>query len=300
MNDIRIEPTQLWDLGALTGMAYRNMPGHDRQFTEMVSHRLNRWMGRIFMPFYLATSGWGYKAVVNGRLAGCGYLQLRGASGYIFNVSVNEPYRRQGVASQLMEHLAAEGTRHGRRWLALQVDADNQGARELYQRLGYIHYHTDYLRYEGQPLNAPELPLRTAVEPLGRKYHTHYQAYADLEREKGDGWAATVVAADYAAGPPAGGSHWRCLVNGREVGYGWIGGPEEQAMLILLLDPHWWGKPETVGFIQGLLATRGEVRPSRLDLYVGGSEHQTAVGELLRPLGFRPLAQARLLMLKPG
>jgi GNAT superfamily N-acetyltransferase len=299
MSDIAIQPARLLDLAAITGMAYRNMPGHDRQFTEMVSHRLGRWMGRIFMPVYLATSGWGYKALVNGRLAGCGYLQLRSASGYVFNVSVNEAYRRRGVASRLMDHLAAETARHGRRWLALQVDENNQGARQLYQRLGYIHYHTDYLRYEGPPFNSPDLPLRTAVEPLGRQYRAHYQAYADLEREQGDGWAAAVVTADYATGPPAGGGHWRCLVNGREAGYGWIGGPEERATLILLLDPRWWGKPETVGFIQGLLATRGELRPLRLDLYVGSSEHQTAVKHLLFPLGFRPLAQARLLMLKP-
>jgi GNAT superfamily N-acetyltransferase len=299
VSDIVITPTRLWDLLALTGMAYRNMPGHDRQFTEMVSRRLGRWLGWLFMPAYLATSGRGYKALVNGRLAGCAFLQLRAQSGYIYNVSVNQAYRRQGVATRLMAYLAAETASEGRTWLALQVDEGNQGAQVLYQGLGYHYYHTDYLHYDGPPLAPPPLTLGTAIEPLGNRYHAHYHAYADLERGHGDGWAAAVVAADYPAGPPAGGSHWRCLVNGREAGYGWIGGAADQAMLILLLDPQWWGEPETVAFMGQLLAVWGVARPSKVDLYVGSSGHQAAVSHLLAPLGFQTVPQPRLLMLKP-
>jgi GNAT superfamily N-acetyltransferase len=298
MVDIRVETARLWDLLSLTRLTYENMPGHDRQFTEFVSHRLGRWMGWVFMPLYLATSGQGYKATVNGRLAGCGFLQLRANSGYIYNVSVSHTSRRQGVGGRIMASLAQEAGRHGRPWLALQVDADNHPAQALYRRLGYQDYHPNYLRYDGPPLTLPELGLGTTIEPLRRAYHAHYAAYADLERVQGDGWAAAVVAADYAAGPPAGGTHWRCLVNGREAGYGWIGGPPEHPILILALDPHWWGRPESVALMSRLLGTWGEIRPSKLDLYVGSAAHQTAVARLLTPLGFQPIPQPRLLMLK--
>jgi len=56
---------------------------------------------------------------------------------HINNLAVEPAYRRQGVASALLEQVLAEGARRGARRATLEVRQSNDSARRLYQRFGF-------------------------------------------------------------------------------------------------------------------------------------------------------------------
>jgi ribosomal protein S18 acetylase RimI-like enzyme len=64
-------------------------------------------------------------------------------------VEVDPEHRRQGLARAVMAALWRWGAENGARRSYLQVEADNEPALALYERLGYWHHH-DY-RYRTQP-----------------------------------------------------------------------------------------------------------------------------------------------------
>ena len=56
---------------------------------------------------------------------------------HINNVAVRPEFRRQGLGTALMHHVLAEARRLGARRATLEVRASNDGARRLYERLGF-------------------------------------------------------------------------------------------------------------------------------------------------------------------
>lgn len=63
-------------------------------------------------------------------------------------VEVAEPYRRQGLAVELMHRLSDWGIEQGARRCYLQVDLSNTAALSLYQRLGFTEHHRYHYRIE--------------------------------------------------------------------------------------------------------------------------------------------------------
>jgi ribosomal protein S18 acetylase RimI-like enzyme len=59
------------------------------------------------------------------------------ASGFIFDLEIDEPFRRKGYARQAMLELEKIAREMGLRQLALHVFAYNEQARALYESLGY-------------------------------------------------------------------------------------------------------------------------------------------------------------------
>lgn len=59
------------------------------------------------------------------------------ASGFIFDIEIHEPFRRQGYARQALLELEKVARSMGLRQLGLHVFAHNQGARALYEALDY-------------------------------------------------------------------------------------------------------------------------------------------------------------------
>ncbi len=58
-------------------------------------------------------------------------------AGFIYDLFIEDPYRRQGLASQAMLALETEARTLGLGSLALHVFGHNVGARALYEKLGY-------------------------------------------------------------------------------------------------------------------------------------------------------------------
>src|SRR5262245_60359163 len=56
---------------------------------------------------------------------------------HINNLAMRPQYRGQGIGTALIRHVLSEGKRLGARRATLEVRASNQGARRLYERLGF-------------------------------------------------------------------------------------------------------------------------------------------------------------------
>jgi ribosomal protein S18 acetylase RimI-like enzyme len=61
--------------------------------------------------------------------------------GYITDVAVLGPYRRRGVAQALLARVEEDARQRRKRFLGLYVSAANQGARQLYRRIGFVEHH---------------------------------------------------------------------------------------------------------------------------------------------------------------
>lgn len=293
-----IKPVQMTDMLSISQMTQANMTGVDPHFTSMVRRPFSRWFTRLTLPFYFIFSGRGYKAVDERQILGFAFLALRQWSGYVFNVNVNRPFRRQGVGQLLMAHLEQVTRERQRQWIALQVDETNLPARRLYEKLGYRPYHPDVLRH----LNPVSMPFSVgggaALKPLnsyqGRRL---YQKYQLEELRLGDSWAAgTVVEYDLI---PSNARFSQCLVQGQEIGCAWLVlvGGGRHAVVSFALRPDLWGHYSTVNVLQLLLDEIGPM-PQQVDVYLASSEHYRRAKPLFEGLGFQAALQPRMLMLK--
>lgn len=68
----------------------------------------------------------------------CGQYALEGALVGLYDVITAASHRGRGHASRLCAHLLAHAAARGARMAYLQVDADNEPARALYRRLGFV------------------------------------------------------------------------------------------------------------------------------------------------------------------
>jgi ribosomal protein S18 acetylase RimI-like enzyme len=73
----------------------------------------------------------------DGRLVATTLLTFPGPSGWISLVAVDAAYRRRGFARALLERARAIAERAGKRYVGLEVLAENAPALALYERLGY-------------------------------------------------------------------------------------------------------------------------------------------------------------------
>ena len=295
---VQVQKVGWTDLPAVTRMTFDNMIGVDRYFTRMVRNPLGRWLTYGTLPLYLRFSGIGFKALVNGRLAGCAFLHVRGHSGYIFNVSVNRAYRRQGIGRKLMAHMERVIMARSREWSVLQVDRGNEPAEQLYRQLGYRSYHPHFLRREIRPPISKAMTGGMTIERLHRRLGHHlYARYLNIERRKGDFWAASVVD-EYDSRPGAGGAYWRCQLYKQEIGCARVIGREDRPLIRLALNPEYWGHVATGGLAKELVDSLSG-RPDYVDLFLESSAHHRAACRILNGLGFQERCRSRLLMLKP-
>jgi len=56
---------------------------------------------------------------------------------HINNIAIRPSYRGQGIGTALLQHVLAEARALGARRATLEVRASNEGARRLYERLGF-------------------------------------------------------------------------------------------------------------------------------------------------------------------
>lgn len=92
--------------------------------------------------------GTGYVWRIGGRVIGNVSLYPGGSHPWlgpgwlVANVAVHPDYRRQGIALAMMQaSLDLVRSRRGQ-WVALQVEADNTAAQELYRQLGFVAHET--------------------------------------------------------------------------------------------------------------------------------------------------------------
>ncbi len=296
-DSIKVRPIGWRDLLAVTRMTFDNMIGVDRYFTRMVRNPLGRWITFLSLPLYLRFSGRGYKIVVDERIAGCGFLHMRGHSGYIFNVSVSRPYRRQGLGRRLVSHLEELIIQDGLMWAALQVDRGNEPAEQLYRQLDYRAYHPHFLRREGSSPISRAATAGVTLEPMGRHPgKALYQRYQELERQKGDLWAAAVVG-EYDTTSESQAVYWRCRLYEREIGCAQVIERKGRPRIRLALATEYWGHLAAGGVVKALVdSVSSEI--AYVDVFLESSAHHRAATPVLNGLGFRERFRLRTLMLK--
>ncbi len=95
-------------------------------------------LGHLFLPPAAYPSG--YVWTEDGRLVGNASLMradLGSRRWVLINVAVTPAWRRRGIARELVQSCLEQARRRGAEEVLLQVDADNRGARDLYQGLGF-------------------------------------------------------------------------------------------------------------------------------------------------------------------
>jgi ribosomal protein S18 acetylase RimI-like enzyme len=294
---IDIEPVRLRDLFAVTRLTHENMLGADREFTRLVSSPTGRWISYLALPINLLSSGSGYKAVIQGKMIGCAYLNLGLRSGYVFNVLVQSQYRRQGTGSMLMKHLEDITRENGRYWMALQVDDSNRAARGLYEELGYTAYHPEFFGGVARALDFREISGTLQIDRLsavsGRNL---FGRYLKIERANGDSWASHIVN-DLIPIPTVTGEYFSCLVQNEVVGCIQRVRKRDQLRLELVLNPEQWGNWLALGAISTLLSDFINPR-TVVEINLGSSEHHQALQPLLESFGLLERISSRFFMLK--
>jgi ribosomal protein S18 acetylase RimI-like enzyme len=71
-------------------------------------------------------------------------------------VTVDERYRRRGLATAVMAALASWGRDRGARSCLLQVVESNEPALALYERLGFTEHHRYHYRLGAEPGRRPD------------------------------------------------------------------------------------------------------------------------------------------------
>ena len=78
-------------------------------------------------------------AETGGEIVGTVYANLVAPHyGFVFGLYTRPSARRRGVGRTLMRAIASELRARGRAYAVLSVDTPNAGAREFYERLGFV------------------------------------------------------------------------------------------------------------------------------------------------------------------
>lgn len=79
-----------------------------------------------------------YVAVEDGQVAGYIGMSFVLDEGYIYNVAVDEKYRKRGIGSALIRTLVTHCKKESFAFLTLEVRESNTAARSLYNNFGFI------------------------------------------------------------------------------------------------------------------------------------------------------------------
>jgi ribosomal protein S18 acetylase RimI-like enzyme len=100
---------------------------------------IDRYVAGLGSGFVWRTGG---HVVGNVSLYRAGKLPGLGPGWMIANVAVHPDFRRRGIALAMMEATIERARREGGGWITLEVEASNDGALALYDRLGFRRFET--------------------------------------------------------------------------------------------------------------------------------------------------------------
>lgn len=102
------------------------------------------------------------------RIVGSTIFALFPGCGYIGAVGTDPAYRKQGIASKLLEMSETEARARGRKWSVLDVEAENLPAVRLYESRGYrLLQRVQWYSLEGAGAPSPTA-VPSAVHEIGK------------------------------------------------------------------------------------------------------------------------------------
>jgi ribosomal protein S18 acetylase RimI-like enzyme len=84
--------------------------------------------------------------VVDSRIAALGLFVVDDGIGGVFCMATDPPCRRRGLAEAILRAGAAWSADQGAESLYLQVEEENEAARKLYAKVGFVHSHSYHYR----------------------------------------------------------------------------------------------------------------------------------------------------------
>ncbi len=289
---------------------YRNYPGVDSNFEQVLNGRLRRPFLRWFgMPlyFWLANQGFGLW-LKDGQLAGQIYLQHRKMVTHINDIEVNRPFQRRGLSHELLALAEQQAHRHRKRYLTLAVTLTNTRAVNLYRKSGFLDQHHQYF-YLSRPwwserpaVIAPATKTEVRLVALDRlAARRNLRQFFELETRTGEPLTASVWEALYRPELPQRGHgfsfalYWGAQKKpqGHADFFDWDG----RGRWRLYVDPILWGTPAERDLFETLL--RQAQGYDHLGLMVGSSPHHNAARSFTRELGLIERDTERMLMIRP-
>lgn len=161
----------------------------------------------------------GFVWIEEGRLVGNVSATPAGfGNGWVIaNVAVHPDYRRRGIARQLM-HAALDLVAQRGAFATLQVDADNLGARALYEQLGFVEQRTFTRWRRATRLRPPDGASRLPLTRLMARTETaSLLALAERVRPNAHGGMGWLRPNELSRLRPARWAALRRLVSGRSV-----------------------------------------------------------------------------------
>lgn len=73
------------------------------------------------------------------NVVGYGLISVSAGEGHVLNVCVKPSHQRRGLGDRLMRHLVKQAKYLSAQSVYLEVRVSNQGAIELYKKLGFVH-----------------------------------------------------------------------------------------------------------------------------------------------------------------
>lgn len=291
------------------GHMYRNYPGVDSNFDQMLGTLRKpflRWLG---MPlyFWLMNEGWGlwlYEGKKTPQLAGQLYLQYRKMVAHINDIEVNKAFQGRKFSYKLLELAEKQARLHRKKYLTLAVTLSNSRAVGLYRKTGFQdqHHHYFYLSRPWWSEPAGEAPGEVRLVPLKRAAaQRNLTRFFRLETREGEPLAAPVWEALYPPELPHRGEGFsfalyfgdKTVPQGHVDFFDWTG----RGRWRIYLDPALWATPlEKLLFMALLHQSRGY---SQLSLMVGSTPHHQAARSFTRGLGLVERDTERMLMIKP-
>jgi ribosomal protein S18 acetylase RimI-like enzyme len=129
---------------------------------SLLFHGLDRLMGGLEQGFVWIEDN---RLIGNVSVSPANYPRSMGSGFIVANVAVHPDYRRHGLAHTMMLASLDLIRRKGGDFAVLQVDADNEGARRLYARLGFRE-EREFIRWNRSshvrpPQRLAEMPFMT-------------------------------------------------------------------------------------------------------------------------------------------
>jgi [ribosomal protein S18]-alanine N-acetyltransferase len=117
-----------------------------------------RWSAAMF--WNELASGYYYRVAREaGEIVGYAGLAVTGpGEAWVQNIAVRRDRQHRGIGAALLEDLLAEAARRGARQVLLEVAVDNEPARKLYERYGFVPVGVRRGYY--QPSNTDALVMR--------------------------------------------------------------------------------------------------------------------------------------------
>lgn len=306
---IEFRHLDLADHWQAAGQMYRNYPGVDTNFDQMLGPLRRPFLRWVGMPLYfrLWNEGWGlwlYESNKPPQLAGQLFLQYRKMVAHINDIEVNKAFQGRKLSYKLLDLAERQARLHGKQFLTLAVTLTNSRAVNLYRKSGFIdqHHHYFYLSRPWWSEPAGEQRGGVRLAPLKRaEARRNLNRFFRLETREGEPLAAPVWEALYRPELPRRGEGFsfalyfgdKTVPQGHVDFFDWSG----RGRWRIYLDPVLWATPQERLLFKALLhQSRGY---SQLGLMLGSTPHHQAARSFTRELGLVERDTERMLMIKP-